>query len=207
MGFLVAILGTSPAVTGAFGAIGGYVGIAVFVGGIALIFLGLYGDPTKGFGPTEVTSAPLAWLSSSPARRPATVIRMYRGSQQANAVAAFQRESEELARLGYSPVSQSWAQGQWGCGAWLVALVLCVALIGLLIFVYMLIVKPQGTLTVTYTLSPAAAPPPLPTTDGTLDIRWATVRERLAQLDDLRTSGVVTEEEYAAKRAKIIDQL
>jgi len=80
-----------------------------------------------------------------------TIIRVYRGRQQADAVAAFQADAAELAQYGYTPTSQSWAQGQWGCGAWLVALALCILLIGLLVFIYMLIVKPEGTLTVTYT--------------------------------------------------------
>ncbi len=33
------------------------------------------------------------------------------------------------------------------------------------------------------------------------------VRERLTQLDELHGSGVVTDEEYAAKRAKILDEM
>jgi hypothetical protein len=48
------------------------------------------------------------------------------------------------------PAAQSWAGGQWGLGAFLAALVLCVVLLGLLVFLYLLIVKPDGTLTVTY---------------------------------------------------------
>ena len=129
------------------------------------------------------------------------VVRVYRALQQQDAVAAFQSDASELADYGYRPISQSWAQGQWGAGAWIGALLLCIVLIGLLVFAYMLIVKPDGTLTVTYQLAEASAPqqpePPAP----------ASVRERLAQLDDLHTSGVISDEEYAAIRAKIIDAL
>jgi Uncharacterised protein family UPF0547 len=79
-----------------------------------------------------------------------TIVRTYRGMQQADAITAFQADATELARHGYTPTTQSWAQGQWGCGAFLVALLLCILLIGFLIFIYMLLVKPEGTLTVTY---------------------------------------------------------
>jgi hypothetical protein len=87
---------------------------------------------------------------SPAAGSPATLVRVYRGAQQADATAAFQRDSEDLARQGYCPVSQTWAQGQWGSGARLIAVLL------------MLIVHPVGTLTVTYTLrdaAPAQYPP------------------------------------------------
>jgi hypothetical protein len=78
------------------------------------------------------------------------IVRTYRARNQNDAAAEFAEDARNLALLGYFPASQSWAAGQWGCGAWLVALLLCVALIGLLVFVYMLIVKPHGTLTVSY---------------------------------------------------------
>jgi hypothetical protein len=81
------------------------------------------------------------------------VVRTYQGSQS-SASEQFQRDAALMAQHGYAPVAQSWAPGSWGCGAWLLALVLCVVLIGLLVFVYLLIVKPGGTLTVTYQLQP-----------------------------------------------------
>jgi len=77
-------------------------------------------------------------------------VRTYRGAQQADTTAAFQADAAELAKHGYAPTTQSWAQGQWGCGAFLAALLLCFVLVGFLIFIYMLVVKPAGTLTVTY---------------------------------------------------------
>jgi len=78
------------------------------------------------------------------------IVRVYKGRQQHDATNAFQKDAAKLAQQGYVPVSQSWAQGQWGCGAFLVAIVLFVVLIGILVFIYMLLVKPEGTLTVTY---------------------------------------------------------
>jgi hypothetical protein len=67
-------------------------------------------------------------------------------------MAAYQADSTTMAAHGYFPTSQSWAPGAYGCGAFLVALLLCVILIGIIVFIYMLIVKPDGTLSVTYEL-------------------------------------------------------
>jgi len=94
--------------------------------------------------------APFSTVDNKP-----VLVKTYKGSQ-AQAMAAFQTEAAKLAPMGYVPVSQSWAAGSWGCGAFLVALILCIVLIGILVFIYMLVVKPAGTLTVTYHLqSPA----------------------------------------------------
>jgi hypothetical protein len=57
-----------------------------------------------------------------------------------------------MAAHGYFPKSETWAPGEWGCGAFIVALLLCFILIGILVFIYMMIVKPAGTLTVVYEL-------------------------------------------------------
>jgi hypothetical protein len=77
------------------------------------------------------------------------VIKWYRGDQK-SAAALFQVDSTEMATKGYFPVSQSWAPGEWGAGAFVTALLLCLVVIGILVFIYMLVVKPDGTLTVTY---------------------------------------------------------
>jgi hypothetical protein len=79
------------------------------------------------------------------------IIKTYRGNQ-AQATAAFQTDSVKMAAQGYYPTSQTWAPGSYGCGAFLLALLLCFVLIGIVVFIYMLIVKPDGTLTVTYEL-------------------------------------------------------
>lgn len=56
-----------------------------------------------------------------------------------------------MAAAGYVPVNQVWAPGQWSTGAFVIAvLLLFVFGLGILILAYMLIVKPAGTLTVTY---------------------------------------------------------
>jgi hypothetical protein len=80
-----------------------------------------------------------------------TLIRVYKGNSK-TASSTFRYDSISLAKKGYVPISEVWAQGTWGCFAFLIALALCFIFIGFLVFIYMLIVKPEGTLTVTYSL-------------------------------------------------------
>ena len=80
-----------------------------------------------------------------------SLIRTYKGRQK-KATEAFQADATKLAMQGYVPASQSWAPGAYGCGSFVVAILLCFIVIGIVVFIYMLIVKPEGTLTVTYTL-------------------------------------------------------
>ena len=79
------------------------------------------------------------------------ITKTYRGSQN-SATAAFQADASKMAESGYFPTSQMWAPGSYGCGAFVLALILSVVLIGIIAFIYMLIVKPDGTLSVTYEL-------------------------------------------------------
>jgi hypothetical protein len=67
-------------------------------------------------------------------------------------MAAFRADAARMASQGYTPASQVWAPGSWGCGAFILATLLCFVLIGFIVFIYMLIVKPAGSLTVTYEL-------------------------------------------------------
>ena len=80
-----------------------------------------------------------------------TAVRTFRGNQD-KATGLFMAESRMTSRAGYEPTNQSWVAGQWSTGAFLFALLLCIVLLGILVFIYMLIVKPEGTLTVTYRL-------------------------------------------------------
>jgi hypothetical protein len=133
------------------------------------------------------------------ASRPRTLIRTYRGRQQHDAVEAFRRDAEQLAAVGYAPTSQSWAPGQWGWGAFLVAVLLFLVLIGILVFIYMLVVKPDGTLTLTYQL---VEPAPVPV----MSAPTSTLPARLAELDEARRAGLITETEYRTKRTALLDQ-
>jgi hypothetical protein len=82
---------------------------------------------------------------------PPTIVRVYRGSQQSDAVRIFDKDASELALFGYQPTGQNWEAGRWGWRAFVVALLFAVILVGLLMFLYMLVIRPDGTLTVTYT--------------------------------------------------------
>ena len=77
------------------------------------------------------------------------VVREYRG-KLAEANRAFQNDAAQMARSGYFPASQTYQPGTWSAAAFLVALLLCLVLVGILVFIYMLIVKPAGSLVVTY---------------------------------------------------------
>jgi hypothetical protein len=99
-----------------------------------------------GHDPSAIEAA---WSRLTPIPTP-VVVRSYRAKTQEQAAQLFQADSAQMAAAGYYPVSQSWAPGQWGCGAFLIALLLAIVLIGILIFIYLLVVKPDGTLTVTY---------------------------------------------------------
>jgi hypothetical protein len=56
-----------------------------------------------------------------------------------------------MAAKGFFPKSQTWTQGQWSAGAYIIGVLLIFLFgLGLLILGYMIIVKPDGTLTVTY---------------------------------------------------------
>jgi hypothetical protein len=78
------------------------------------------------------------------------IVKTYKGSQ-AEATMRFEGDSTKMAAHGYFPRSQSWAPGQWATGAFIIAVLLIFLFgLGLLILGYMLIVKPDGTLTVTF---------------------------------------------------------
>jgi hypothetical protein len=86
------------------------------------------------------------------------IVKTYKGNQ-ASATLQFHEDAAMLAELGYVPTSQSWAPGSYGLGTFILALLLCFVLIGILIFVCMLLVKPDGSLSVTYQLHKRVEPP------------------------------------------------
>jgi Uncharacterised protein family UPF0547 len=79
------------------------------------------------------------------------LVKTYVGNQQI-ATRKFRKDLDLMADEGYFPKSQSWSAGSYSFSDFLVALLLCLILIGFLVFIYMLIVKPNGVLTVTYEL-------------------------------------------------------
>lgn len=144
------------------------------------------GDPPRGVS----TDGP----------RPRTITRQYRGSP-GSATADFQQDAAVLEAQGYYPVSQIYSPGSYGCGAFLLALILFVILIGILIFIYMLIVKPAGTLVVAYEYRPPTVAPTAPAPAA------ADPAAALASLVAMRDQGLITPEEYEAKKADLLARI
>jgi hypothetical protein len=76
-------------------------------------------------------------------------VKTYTGSQ-AEATMSFQADAARMAGQGYFPVFQSWAPGRWRSGAFIAAVLLSFLIVGIPALIYMLIVTPDGALTVTY---------------------------------------------------------
>ncbi|MCV2361435.1 zinc ribbon domain-containing protein [Paucibacter sp. TC2R-5] len=77
------------------------------------------------------------------------IVEEYRGNE-AQARKLFLKDAEKQAAKGYYPTSENFTQGTYGCGSFIFALLLCFVIVGIFIFIYMILVKPPGTLTVTY---------------------------------------------------------
>ena len=70
--------------------------------------------------------------------------------REAEATINFQADAALMAAQGYSPVFQSWAPGQWQSRSFITVLLLCLLIVGIPALVYLLVVTPDGALTVTY---------------------------------------------------------
>jgi hypothetical protein len=81
------------------------------------------------------------------------LVRTYRGHEQSAAIASYVKDAETLAERGYAPAGQSWGDGQWDGIYFLIALLLSLVGIGLILLAYIAIIRPDGTLCVTYRLS------------------------------------------------------
>lgn len=111
----------------------------------------IWGEPQRGVDKSGVDKSDQRQV----------IIKTYSGSQ-AEATMRFQADAIEMAANGYFPTSQSWAPGQWKPVAFILVLVVCFFLlsygfpslfvigIGILAFIFMLIIKPKGSLAVTY---------------------------------------------------------
>lgn len=77
------------------------------------------------------------------------IIKTYAGHEK-EALKKSEEDQRRLARRGYHAVSRSYSTGSWGGGAFWVAFLFSLVGIGLPFLIYMLIVKPPGSLTVTY---------------------------------------------------------
>jgi len=123
------------------------------------------------------------------------ILRTYWASKPIDAITWFQRDLDNLVEHGYVPATQSWAQGEWGVGSFLIALVLTPFGIGVVIFLFLVVVRPVGTLTATFVLRGSGIP------------AGSTLPARLVQLDDARRAGLITDAELAAKREAMLRDL
>ena len=83
--------------------------------------------------------------------RPVILARVYPGYHE-QATELYQMDAENLAGLGYLPLTVSYAEGRYA--SWFITLscVLVIFAIGIVMLIYMAAVKPPGTLAVTYVL-------------------------------------------------------
>ena len=77
------------------------------------------------------------------------IVKTYSGRVN-EATSKFREDEPRMAASNYYPISSQYQAGEYGCGSFVLALLLCFILIGIIVFIYMLIVKPPGTLTVVY---------------------------------------------------------
>jgi hypothetical protein len=93
--------------------------------------------------------------ATDPANEPdlsdtATLLKAYRG-KQGEVASLLQADSTEMAAEGYFPTWQNWTPGERTTEAYVVAVLLIVLFgFGVLVLAYLLIVEPDGTLTVAY---------------------------------------------------------
>jgi hypothetical protein len=81
------------------------------------------------------------------------LVRLYPGRTQDEAARHYEADAPQLAALGYLPVSQSWADGQWPTALIVISVIFCIVLIGFVLLAVMIASKPTGTLAVTYVLN------------------------------------------------------
>jgi uncharacterized membrane protein len=147
------------------------------------------------------------------------IIKSYRGNYN-EPLEAFQKDAGEMEKLNYVPVSQKWAEGSYGCGAFLISVLSTIIIIGLIVFIYILIVKPAGILTVTYELrsgsdqlySEDSSQANVLAKSNNISARAVKTEsnstfDKMMELKEMFDAGSITEKEFNEKKSKILDQL
>lgn len=128
--------------------------------------------------------------------RPLTLVRSYGGTSHDEAVLWFQSEAGELAQYGYEPTSQSWAENQGGPG------VMSVVMFGAF-------AAPKrgagGTLTVTYGRREAAHIAAGQSESGSPVA--TSIPDLIHALGGLRDQGLLSEDEFQAKKRELLARL
>lgn len=99
----------------------------------------------------------LAWFAR-PTAPGATHTVQYRGDLT-SATAEAEEEAQELAFHHWFPASQTYAPGSWGSGAWALAILGVLVLVGIVALAYMVARKPAGQLVVVYEYQPFGRSP------------------------------------------------
>jgi len=127
------------------------------------------------------------------------IVKTYRGNEE-GAIALFKNDSKLMAEKGYFPKNQVWVPGRYSGFSFFIAIILCIVLVGILIFLYMLIVKPDGALTVTYELAEAEQ-------KTNSEHNGILVSDEIKKLSELHNSGILTDDEFTAQKQKLLNLL
>jgi hypothetical protein len=114
------------------------------------------------------------------------IVWSYPGRNQVDAGELYAKHAVGLAGQGYTPIAQSWAEGRPGAGRVLV------------MGVFASSIRPKGFLTVTYRLEPAKEAPAALAPDPI---------DQIQRLGKLRDSGVLTVQEFEAKKAELLARM
>jgi hypothetical protein len=158
--------------------------------------------------------------SATPAPDPTgqTVAKAYHASKPEAAAAAMTADAERYAGLGYALVSQSWAEPNrstqiaFAVGGVIVALfgllflaVIYVAImiwaVAAVLFILSALSGGEGALLATFERRDAAKPAVAP---AAAQAPGVPARDRLLELTQLRDDGLITEDEWAARREAIL---
>jgi hypothetical protein len=130
------------------------------------------------------------------------VVRRYPGKEE-QAFVDFQVDAAQMSRADWFPTAQQYIPGSWGPAAILLAVVLFFVIFGIFILIYMVLVKPDGTLVVTYQYRGPIAPKP-ETVEAWIR-RVGPVAARASIENDLRNQDITRTD--CAARMSVIDRL
>lgn len=80
------------------------------------------------------------------------ILRTYWAQRPADAIRWYQRDLDDLVDHGYLPTGHSWAPGEWTFAPFLVGILLAPLGIGVVLLIYLAVLRPDGTLTATFVL-------------------------------------------------------
>jgi uncharacterized membrane protein len=126
-------------------------------------------------------------------RREPIVVKTYRGTQS-EAISKFKKDAVLMSSMGYTPTSQVWVAGKYSGMSFFLALLLCFVLLGFLVFIYMLIVKPDGSLTVTFQRKEK----------NKSKETNSSLADEIKKLSELHQAGILTLEEFQAQKQKLL---